>query len=255
MDIVIKKLLEIRKKPGMYLGELSLRLLRPYIEGYIACLYEQNKEFDTIFFYFIKHIQHKYNIYSNHGWNSIISFYSSNEEDALNNFYYCLDEFIEEYKTQDEINMLKIVDSMRYEHNIRSEYNEMHYTNHGNIKYIENPHMHTIKLDDNDNLYFDSLFCEVKKTEIILIPKGNLKMFESKQEFVNYIGRGGELEFIYEKNKYSITHPQNKLCFLQIGIKYSEVFFDEIKELLEYRVNSEKIGDICTKILPYFRRF
>jgi len=79
--------------------------------------------------------------------------------------------------------------------------------------------------------------------------------FESVEELVDNLSRGGEIEFTYKEKKYSITHPDGKLSF---GEEYNEESykdFDSIDALLEYEVEGEKIRDIVTLIQPFFRCF
>lgn len=83
----------------------------------------------------------------------------------------------------------------------------------------------------------------------------NYDMFKSLEEFIDNMQRGGEIEFFYKNQKYSITRPQGKICFIKIGDEFSEKFFDNIDSFLEYKIDETKIKDIATVIEPYFRCF
>lgn len=85
--------------------------------------------------------------------------------------------------------------------------------------------------------------------------KGDYDRFESLEEFVDNISRGGEIEFTYRGFKYSITHSKGKICFIQIGNGSSRIVFDSINELLNYVIEGDKIKDIVRIINPYFRCF
>jgi hypothetical protein len=85
--------------------------------------------------------------------------------------------------------------------------------------------------------------------------KGNYKKFNNLDEFIDNLSRGGEIEFIYKNKKYSITHPEGKLCFIEQNNIISERIFYNIQELLKYTIEDEKIENIVTEIQPSFRCF
>jgi hypothetical protein len=85
--------------------------------------------------------------------------------------------------------------------------------------------------------------------------KGNNEKFESLDEFIDNLSRGGEIEFIYKDKKYSIIHPDGKLSFLEQHNEESFIDFNDIHELLEYSIENNKIKDIVTEIEPFFRCF
>ena len=94
---IYQKLQEIREKPGMYLGRNSLELLKAYMDGYVAGYQEIKNDFDLYFFSeFQIYIQEYYNVLSSHNWANIIRFYSIDDRDALDLFYFHLDEFSKE---------------------------------------------------------------------------------------------------------------------------------------------------------------
>lgn len=86
----------IKQRPGMYLGKCSITRLNMLLAGYAMAraelglpLTEQEKEFGG----FQDWIQERYKINSNHGWDSIILFYSADERDALNKFFDLFEKF------------------------------------------------------------------------------------------------------------------------------------------------------------------
>lgn len=90
-----KKLLEIKERPGMYLGYPSLTRLSAFMHGFEICFYDLKKKWikgwcDG----FQEWIQEKYAITSSHHWSEIILFHSSSEEEAFYKFY----DLLEEYK-------------------------------------------------------------------------------------------------------------------------------------------------------------
>lgn len=92
---IYQKLQEIRMKPGMYLGRNSLELLKSYIDGYVAGHQEMKSNINLSFLSeFQRYIQDYYDVLSSHNWSSIIRFYSVDDRDALELFYFHLDEFV-----------------------------------------------------------------------------------------------------------------------------------------------------------------
>ena len=79
--------------------------------------------------------------------------------------------------------------------------------------------------------------------------------FDSIEEFVDNLSRGGEVEFFYKEKKYGITHPCGKPFFYEAYNEASERTFDSIEELLTHKIDGERICDIVTLIQPFFRCF
>ncbi|MEK8130471.1 hypothetical protein WMW72_21415 [Paenibacillus filicis] len=97
MDILYKKIQEVKQRPGMYIGKKSLHLLQAYLNGYIAYHNEVNKEPNYFFLSeFQGYIQRRYNINTTHSWAELITFFSSNDNDAFDRFYELLDDFFAE---------------------------------------------------------------------------------------------------------------------------------------------------------------
>lgn len=95
-EYLYEMLQNIKQRPGMYLGRCSITRLRSFLDGYMGArqdlglpLTEQEREFDG----FQEWTQKRFNINSNHGWDSIILFYSADERDALNTFFELFEAF------------------------------------------------------------------------------------------------------------------------------------------------------------------
>lgn len=85
--------------------------------------------------------------------------------------------------------------------------------------------------------------------------KDENEMFENLDEFIKNISRGGEVEFIYKEEKYSITHMSGMIIFIKIGDDSTIREFKNTDELIDYKIEGKKIKDIVTEIQPYFRCF
>lgn len=85
--------------------------------------------------------------------------------------------------------------------------------------------------------------------------KNNHDKFESVKEFIDFLNRGGEVEFRFNNKIYSITHGNNSLYFIEQYNMLSQQTFSSICELLEYKIENYKIYDIITVIEPFFRTF
>ncbi len=80
----------------MYLGKKSITRLSMVLTGYSLARSElglEPTEEEGEFEKFQNWIQEKFNITSNHGWDSIILFYSVDERAAFENFFRLLKEF------------------------------------------------------------------------------------------------------------------------------------------------------------------
>lgn len=101
MDIIYKKLLEIKQQPASFLGETSLQLLNAYINGYWECQEELNCDFKTsIRFFpdFQEYVQKYYGVnFTTQSWVKIIISNCRCDVDAFNKFYELLDKFLEEH--------------------------------------------------------------------------------------------------------------------------------------------------------------
>lgn len=79
--------------------------------------------------------------------------------------------------------------------------------------------------------------------------------FESFEEFVDYISRGGELEFKYKGEEYCVL-PTNK--YIYISKQYdekSEKIYSTPEEVGKYLIGNESIKDIITNVEVIMRLF
>ncbi|MCD1258185.1 hypothetical protein B5M42_004945 [Paenibacillus athensensis] len=97
MDILYKKIQQMKQRPAMYMGRKSLHLLQAYLNGYIAY---HNEVHDEPNYFFLpelqEYVQQRYNLHTTHSWASLITFFSGSDEDAVDIFYKLLDEFFSE---------------------------------------------------------------------------------------------------------------------------------------------------------------
>ena len=85
--------------------------------------------------------------------------------------------------------------------------------------------------------------------------KNNNDNFESVEEFIDFLNRGGEVEFRFNHRIYSITHGNKNFYFIEQYNLLSEQVFSSIDELLDYKIENHKMYDIITVIEPFFRTF
>ena len=79
--------------------------------------------------------------------------------------------------------------------------------------------------------------------------------FESVDEFIDTINRGGEIEFEYRKIKHSITHSAEKIYYVEMGNEISLAEFNNIAELLRFKILGKEIQEIVLEMRPFFRIF
>ncbi len=92
--VFIKRL---RQRPAMYLGTSSITRLYMLLKGYDYARREAGVPLtaqEQDFLQFQEWIQTRFDIHSSQAWDKIILFYSIDEEEALNNFFGLLDEFL-----------------------------------------------------------------------------------------------------------------------------------------------------------------
>jgi hypothetical protein len=91
-DSIFYIVAEIRRRPAMYLGKPSIHHLRCYLDGFFHGKSFQIKD-AHLFGKFTNWIEAKYEVTSTQGWAKIIEFWSTDEINALENFFILLDEF------------------------------------------------------------------------------------------------------------------------------------------------------------------
>jgi hypothetical protein len=85
--------------------------------------------------------------------------------------------------------------------------------------------------------------------------KGNEDKFDNLEEFVDNINRGGEIEFLFHEKKYSITHTEDVIAFIEQNNESALMYFKNIDELLKHKIDDQEIRNIVTEIQPFFRCF
>ena len=72
---------------------------------------------------------------------------------------------------------------------------------------------------------------------------------------MDYIKRGGEVEFIYKGKAYSITHSADSLFVMEAYNEKSEKQFLTARGALEYNLGEKKLKDVLLDIDITFRTF
>ena len=85
--------------------------------------------------------------------------------------------------------------------------------------------------------------------------KNDNDKFETVDEFIDFLNRGGEVEFKFNNRIYSITHGNKNFYFIEQYNALSEQVFFSIDELLDYKIENHNLYDIITAIEPFFRTF
>lgn len=97
MDKVLNLLYRIKEKPVMALGKISLERLDATISGYYMGVYECKGFFSSnILQGFQAFVTEKFNEKSAYNWATMIRQHSKDDEEAFDNFYKLLDDFLVE---------------------------------------------------------------------------------------------------------------------------------------------------------------
>ena len=83
----------IKERPALYIGSNSISCLKSFIDGWYFRNPNENVEIE-IFDNFNKWIQERYEMDNKRNWDRIILFYSSDESNALTNFFKLFEEFL-----------------------------------------------------------------------------------------------------------------------------------------------------------------
>ncbi|MFZ4663030.1 MAG: hypothetical protein ACOYNY_38855 [Caldilineaceae bacterium] len=87
---------QIKKKPGLYIGNASISNLYMFLTGYQFARRQLNIPISTEeqeFQYFQPWLQEKFDVKTSQSWSQIILFYSADERDAFERFFNLLKEF------------------------------------------------------------------------------------------------------------------------------------------------------------------
>ena len=92
----LEMLMEIRKKPGMYLGICTLDRLDAYIAGYNTCLREFGVDTNwKLFEDFYIFVRDKYKVMKSLNTYSIVESMYEDKREAFEKYFELLDEFLE----------------------------------------------------------------------------------------------------------------------------------------------------------------
>lgn len=156
---------------------------------------------------------------------------------------------------------------------------ERHFSNHNRGDKHTNPHDHEIGWDENSGKpsfgspinFFDSIpeFKSYKGVNVIMA-KRNYN-FESISDFKWCVDFGGEVEFTWKGNVYSITHPDGKInigagCYQKDGKYFNmntnqeyssqdEMWANTADEILEFNVAGDRLRDVITNVDVVHRTF
>lgn len=144
---------------------------------------------------------------------------------------------------------------------------ERQYTDHGRLDKHSNPHDNIIGWKENgepdwiDEInYFGEDAPEFKYFKITGVSKMNNEYdgnFKSKEEFRSVIGRGCELCFEWKEIEYCIFRQNDKTWFFGLtGTDTSkDISLTTLDDVMNYKIDGERLVDICTKFTVIERTF
>lgn len=136
---------------------------------------------------------------------------------------------------------------------------ERHYTDHTRPKYHTNPHDHLIGWNgergnpvwQDEINYFDGNIPEFKYYKIMgenMAKYDYEDNFSTKFEFKESVEAGSEIVFEWNDKEYGLFKVANQKWVLSPDdTGDNDVFFYNIEDLLDYKIDNEKLKDICTK--------
>ena len=77
--------------------------------------------------------------------------------------------------------------------------------------------------------------------------------FLDADEFIDCVSRGGEVEFIFDNKKYSITHGEYEIYVMEAYNEMSEKVYANPIAALSYPIGDKTIGDILEDMKITFR--
>ena len=99
--IICGLLEKIRARPGLFLPEKDLAMLKCLLDGYALRETELNPEYgrsDGFWCGFHRYVEDYYHISSTQGWCRIIEFFSSSRAGAFDTFFQRYDEYLAAYR-------------------------------------------------------------------------------------------------------------------------------------------------------------
>ncbi len=133
---------------------------------------------------------------------------------------------------------------------------EIHNTDHGQPAKHSNPHRHKIQWEGEDNHpVFGKPINDFSKNEHQLkqvkeANNMNNMNFKTKYEFKEMIERGCELCFEWKGVDYGIFPTENNqwvVCLVFTDKDSQDVYYDNIDDVMNHKIDNDRIIDICTK--------
>lgn len=87
MKSIVEMILLIKERPAMYISRKYISCLQAFITGWTLSNSENISDL-YILDKFQDYVSKKYDVVTSHSWASILLFYSADEGDALNLFFY-----------------------------------------------------------------------------------------------------------------------------------------------------------------------
>lgn len=79
--------------------------------------------------------------------------------------------------------------------------------------------------------------------------------FYDTADFLDCLKRGCEVEFIYKRKKYSITHTDSGISIMEFYNEDSEKLFETAEKCLNYEISGKFLKDILPEIKIVERSF
>lgn len=79
--------------------------------------------------------------------------------------------------------------------------------------------------------------------------------FYDDRDLIDCLNRGCEVEFLYNKKKYSITHTEKGISIIEFYNENSEQTYPNAEEALEYRIGDKSLKDIISEMKIIDRSF
>lgn len=99
MNFMKEILMEIKDRPGLWIGECSLENLYAFMNGYMYRIFQEEDIIPEFYPGFQEYIESLYHVNTGQHWTKIITFYSNSEKEALDKFF----QHLEEYTKTDEV--------------------------------------------------------------------------------------------------------------------------------------------------------
>ena len=93
MDSIVDLILEIKKRPAMYLGHRKISCLKSFLDGWYLRNPKEIRDIE-IMGEFQDWVEKKYDMRETHSWDRILMFNSPDEFGALELFFKELDDFL-----------------------------------------------------------------------------------------------------------------------------------------------------------------